>query len=133
MSEITWIVLSDGRYIKVLYQSSSDSNLLVLKSDDHECYAELCYEVASGRAPGNDSVVFSSERYIRLQADFLEEQMRVGSYHRLVLVAPSLVLEALREALSDKVIALIAGELAEDLLSASNDMIEKRLATEINV
>ena len=133
MNVTTWAVLSDGKYIKILYNTSEHAALLILNADKHEAFAELCYKVVNNKDKGDTSVPkqSSEQDYIQLQADFLAEQQQAGAFDRLVLVAPQTVLQRLRAALPESVNALIAAELAEDLLPQSNSDIEEQLASKM--
>jgi len=130
MSDITtWAVLSDGRYIKILVNKGSGKELVVLLADDLQAYADLCYQVISGKPLNAPGEAGKSEKRsnIQLQADFLSEHREQKLFDQLVIAAPKDVLKALRDALPEQVEQLIIGELAEDLTMNSNDVIENRL------
>ena len=131
MSNITtWAVLSDGRYIKILINKGTGKELVVLLADNLEAYADLCYQVVSGKPlnASGDAGKSGKQSNIQLQADFLSEHREQKLFDQLVIAAPQDVLKALRDALPEQVEQLIVGELAEDLTVTSNDVIENRLA-----
>ena len=127
----TWAVLSDGKYIKILYQCGGRDKLRVLKS---EAYAGLCYQLINNKPRGDTAVATRSspQDAIRLQADFLSAQQQAGAYDRLLLIAPPPVQQRLSACLPAAVTALIGAGLNKDLLSQSNDAIETALGDRLN-
>ena len=125
----TWAVLSDGRYIKILINTGSGKELVVLQADKMQAYADLCYTMVNGKPPYAPGKAGKSEKLdnIQLQADFLVEHREQGLFDLLVIAAPQEVLKAFRAALPEQMAKLIVGELAEDLTTNSNDVIENRL------
>lgn len=131
MSNTTiWAVLGDGRYIRILVNKGPGKALAALSSDNFEAYADLRYELSTGRSPhASDAAVKVDKRNcIQLQADFLSKQHEQNMFDLLVIAAPQDVIKSLRDALPDQVNQLIIGELAEDLLANSADVIENKLA-----
>jgi len=130
MSNITtWAVLSDGRYIKILINKGTGTELTILNADDLQAYADLCYQVVNGKPLSATGVSVKPDKRndIQLQANFLAEYYEQKLFDLLVIAAPQDVLKALRDALPEQVAQLIIGELAEDLTTNSNDVIENRL------
>jgi len=126
----TWAVLGDGRYIRILVNKGPGKELAALNSDKLEAYADLRYELSTSRSPHASGDVGKSDKrsYIQLQADFLSEQHEQKMFDLLVIAAPQDVIKSLRDALPEQVNQLIIGELAEDLLANSADVIENMLA-----
>ncbi len=133
MSDVTtWAVLSDGRYIRVLFNKGAGNTLLTLKADDSQALADLSYEVVRGVKPGAiDGTASKTKSDMQLLADFLAQQLAESEYDRLILVAPQATLDELKQELSDEVKQVIAGELAKDLLASSIDEIEQLLSEQL--
>jgi len=126
----TWAVLGDGRYIRILVNEDPGKELTALNSDKLEAYADLRYELSTGRSPHASGGADKSDKrsFIQLQADFLSEQHEQKMFDLLVIAAPQDVIKSLRDALPEQVNKLIVGELEEDLLANSADVIENTLA-----
>lgn len=133
MSDVTtWAVLSDGRYIRVLFNKGADNTLLTLKADDSQALADLSYEVVRGVKPGaTDGTASKTKSDMQLLADFLAQQLDDSEYDRLILVAPQGTLDELQQVLTDEVKQTVAGQLADDLLATSVDDIENMLAEQL--
>ena len=126
----TWAVLSDGRYIKILCNKGDGKSLVILNADDLQAYADLCYLMVNGKPMNGTGDLAKSKKInnIQFQADFLAEHYEQKLFDLLVIAAPQDVLKALKDALPEQLRQLIVGELAEDLTTNSNDVIEDRLA-----
>ncbi len=118
----TWVVLGDGRYIRIMVHDGSGNQFLTLKADDVESLGKLCYELITRKAPLTAAIP-EERSYSKLVAQFLNEQYAVNAFDRLVIAAPGEVLKALRGALPDKLKRVVAGELAEDILAKSSNVI----------
>jgi hypothetical protein len=130
MSDVTtWVVLSDGRYIKILINKGTGKQLFILDADDLPAYAELCYLMVNNKPLNGtgDLAVSKAINNLQYQADFLVEHHKLGMFNRLVIVAPPDVLSGLKVALPEQLVKLIDGELAEDLTVTSNDVIQNRI------
>lgn len=127
---ITWIVLSDGRYIKILIDKGVGKQLVVLQVDDVQAYADLCYLMVNGKPLNGtgDLAISKKINNLQFQADFIAEQHELGMFSQMLIGAPQEVLTALRDALPEQVAKLIIGEIAEDLMVMSNGIIEERFA-----
>lgn len=127
---MTWAVLCDGRYLRVMINNGEDKKLSVLDADKNAELSELCYQMVNSKPEFSvkGSVKAQQLDFIQLQADFLAKQHEQGLYDRIVLVAPTDVMKSLRNALPDNVNQLIANEIAEDLTAKSCDVIEAKLA-----
>lgn len=129
-NKTTWAVLSDGRYIKILFNKGEGTVLNVLDADDLPAYAELGYLMVNNKplgATGDDAVSKKIDN-LQCQADFLAEHHKLEMFDLLVIAAPQDVLTGLKNALPKDLQQLVVGELAEDLTVSSNDDIENRLA-----
>ena len=128
MSDVnTWVVLGDGRYLRIFFNNGPGLDLWTLRQDDLEALAKLNYEIITRKSPDGKGDAGGHRDYCKLVADFLKEQHEQGLYNRLVIGAPEPVLKGLREAMPDEVKALVVGEHEGDLLSRPLHVIEKLL------
>lgn len=130
MSEtITWAVLSDGRFIKIMVHNGTGPKLSVLDADKNKDLAEICYQVVNCKRMLTGKETAKSEKldFIQLQADFLSAQYEQSLFDALVIAAPPAVIKPLRDALPEQLNQLIVGELQEDILMKSNDILDEVL------
>ncbi len=131
MSDVTtWAVLSDGRYIKIMVNNGEGKKLSVLDADKHEDLAALCYKMVNSKPEFSVQGSVKSEKinFVQLQAEFLAEQYEKDLFNRLVIAAPAEVVKAFRDALPENINQLVDGELPEDIMTKSCDVIEDKLA-----
>ena len=71
----TWVVLSDGRYIKILINKGEGKALTILNADDMPAYAELCYLMVNGKPLDGvgDLAISSKINNVQCQVNFLTE------------------------------------------------------------
>ena len=118
MSKVTtWVVLGDGRYLRILEHQGQGKDLAIVKSGELEALAKLNYELITRRVPAGVEGVSKARDYSQLLADFLKVQHDQGRYDRLVIAAPESVLRDLHVALDEPVKELIIGEHSRDLLA----------------
>lgn len=130
MSETTtWAVLSDGRYIKVMVHNGLEKTLSVLDADKHEDLAKLCYQMVNCKPMrlGKETAKSEKTNFIQMQADFLTAQHEKGLFDSLLIAAPQAVITSLRDALPEQLRQLIVGEVEEDLLTKSNNILNDKL------
>lgn len=127
---ITWAVLSDGRYIKVMVNNDDGKKLTVLDADKHEDLSTLCYKMVNSKPEFSPKGSVKAEKidFVQLQADFLASQYEKELFNRLVIAAPSDVVKSLRHALPENINQLVVGELNEDIMTKSADIIENKLS-----
>ncbi len=129
MSHTTWVVLTDGRYIRILFNQGEGKSLLTLKADDSKALADLSFEVVRQVKVGASNGKASKQKTdMQLLADFLSSQLADEQYQKLILVAPQMAIDELQGELNDEVKQTISSTLAEDLLATSVDDIEIKLA-----
>ena len=129
MSHTTWVVLTDGRYIRVLFNQGEGKSLLTLKADDSKALANLCFEVVRQIKAGASNGMASKQKTdMQLLAEFLSSQFNEDQYQKLILVAPQTAIDELQGELTDEVRQTISSTVAEDLLPVSVDDIEIKLA-----
>ncbi len=127
---ITWAVLSDGRYIKVMVHNGTGTKFSVLDADKNEALAQLCYQMVNCKPMLSGKETAESEKinFIQLHADFLSAQHEQNLFDSLLIAAPQTVIKSLRDALPEQLNQLIVGELEEDVLMKSNDDLDNMLA-----
>jgi len=83
---ITWAVLSDGRYIKVMVHNGTGTKFSVLDADKNEALAQLCYQMVNCKPMLSGKETAESEKinFIQLHADFLMTHCLLP-HHRLLL------------------------------------------------
>jgi hypothetical protein len=117
---VTWVVLGDGTYVKILVNNGSGTGLMPLRTGDFEHTSKLTYEMVTSHRQAAQK-----HGYYELLSGFLTQQQKENVYQRLVLAAPAEVIRELRKALPDEINTLISVELAEDLLAKPDKQIEQ--------
>jgi hypothetical protein len=120
----TWAILGDGVYIRIMVNTGHGNRLVPLRADDFEHTSKLTYQMITDKPRKEGSGEWD---YYQLLSGFLTGQHEEQAFDRLVLVAPEPVLKSIREALPKEVSGVVIGELGEDLLAKSVDVIEKKL------
>lgn len=113
------VVLTDGRYIRVLYNKHGSNSLYVLKSEDCSTLERLYYDVIVG---------FRTETNMKLLSDFLFEQLTHNEFEKLIIIAPKLAFDELNMELPEELKEIIAGVVTQDALSKSINNIENILS-----
>ena len=126
----TWVVLSDGRYIKIMINKGEGKSLTILNADDLPAYAELGYLMVNGKPLNGtgDLAVSKKIDHIQCQIDFLVEHHKLDMFDLLAIAAPAEVLTRFKDALPTELAKLIIGEIAEDLTVDTNSDIENRFS-----
>ncbi len=124
----TWAVLADGIYIRIMVNTGNGNRLVPLRTDDFEHTSKLTYAmVVSKRQVPTEAGSTKKWDYYGLLADFLAQEYEKKAFDALVLAAPGKVLKALHKVLPTEVEDAVIGELKEDLLAKSVDVLEKVL------
>ena len=126
----TWVVLSDGRYIKILINKGEGKALTILNADDMPAYADLCYLMVNGKPLNGvgDLAISSKINNVQCQANFLTEHHKLGMFDYLAIAAPADVLTRLKNILPAELLKLVIGEIMEDLSVETNSEIENRFS-----
>ena len=126
----TWVVLSDGRYLKILINKGEGKALTILNADDLPAYAELGYLMVNGKPLNGtgDSAVSKKIDNTQCQVDFLAEHHKLDMFDLLAIAAPADVLTNFKKALPEQLAKLVVGEITEDLTVDTNSEIENRFA-----
>ena len=132
MSHQIWVVMTDGRYIRLLYNQGEGAALSTLKADNNQALADLSFEVVRGVKPGATNGTASKQKTdMQLLADFLSSQLSESQYEKLILLAPQAAIDELKAELTDEVKALIKGTHDADMLAASMDKIEAAIGNKV--
>ena len=121
---ITWFVLADGVFAKIMVNDGSGTELYALRTGDFEHTSDMTYELITGKQPStpsitnNDTKKSSSQktRFINVLINFLTQQYQNKSFVQLVIAAPEKIINDIRQKLPEHINNVIVGELAEDLL-----------------
>jgi len=126
----TWVVLSDGRYLKILINKGEGKSLTILNADDLPAYAELGYLMVNGKPLNGtgDSAISKKIDNVQCQVDFLAEHHKLGLFDLLAVAAPVDELTKFKNALPEQLSKLVIGEITEDLTVDTNSEIENRFA-----
>lgn len=124
----TWILIADSGRARVLENTGPGKGLhevsAMASSADlprtHDIVTDRQSRAQESSSPARHAIEPKSDPREQLKEHHLEEiadrlDRSVASYDRLVLVAPPQALGVLRKALSERVKALVTGELGKDL------------------
>lgn len=125
---VTWVVLCDGTYVKILVNNGQGTGLMPLRTGDFEHSSDLTYAMVTSQ-----SQIRKNLRYYDLLAEFLSQQHKENNYQSLMVIAPAQVLQELKTALPTQVNDLITREFAEDLLAKPDNHIEQRIYPQAGV
>ncbi len=125
----TWVVLTDGNYIKIMFNNARGGDLKTLRDDDFEHTSVIAYKmVTRQRALTQDSAETETGYFLKLLADFLVNQLEIAAYVRLVLVGPANIVDTLQQKLPKQVTDRITATVNEDCLLYSQDTLQQKLA-----
>lgn len=132
---ITWVVLTDGYYIKIMFYSGDIIRLSTYRDDDFENSSELTYKLItrkrreqalSGEAADEEGLLY------KLLGDFLGEKLEAQAYSALLLAAPAEELVKLDSSLPDAVTECIIYRVEGDFLALSQERLEAALSKGIS-
>ena len=138
----TWILIADGARARIVENSGPDHSVVEVEglefTSDHAATHDLVTDRAgrsfSSQGPGRSAIEARTDPHRDLKAKFahhlagvLANELGLGRYSRLILVAAPVTLGDLRRAISDKVRATIVGEIAHDLTKTPNSEIAGHL------
>jgi hypothetical protein len=130
MSETTtWVILTDGNYIKIMFNNVRGGDLKTLRDDDFEHTSVIAYKmVTRKRALTQNTADTETGYFLNLLADFLVKQQEKNAYARLVLVGPGNIVDTLMQNLPKQVKDCVSATLSEDCLLYSQDKLQQKLA-----
>jgi protein required for attachment to host cells len=125
----TWVVLTDGNYIKIMFNNARGGDLKTLRDDDFEHTSIIAYKmVTRQRALTQNSAETETGYFLKLLADFLVNQLEIAAYVSLVLVGPANIVDTLQQKLPKQVTDRITATVNEDCLLYSQDTLQQKLA-----
>lgn len=131
---ITWVILTDGDYIKIMFNTARGGELKTLRDGDFEHTSKIAYQMVTRKRAltmnpdGQDQSRQERTFFLKLLADFLLEQQVQNAYQNLLLVAPGNIIDLVKAQLSDPVQDRIRATVREDYLLLSQDKLQERLA-----
>lgn len=131
---ITWVILTDGNFIKIMFNKARGSELKTLRDDDFEHTSEIAYKMVTRKRaltmknPGHDTRQEEQSFFLQLLVDFLAKQLENNAFQNLILVAPGNIVDIVNERLPKTAKDKIVATVREDYLLLSQDKIQERLA-----
>jgi protein required for attachment to host cells len=141
----TYILVADGARAHLLLSEGRGKPLIEVPGSDLRHDTKLDHELSSDR-PGrvHESANVSrhaieredlhqreKERFAQSLAEALDKRLANREYDRLVIAAAPETLGVIRSALSDRVRAVILGEVAKDLTKIPNPQIRPHLGDDL--
>ncbi len=129
MSEkITWVVLTDGYFIKVMYFTGDEIHLSTYREGDFEHSSDITYKLITRyRQTSGNAQDGSVNPLYGLLTDLLTEHLKKGDFSELILLAPEQELKKLKETLPDVLTNHIGTSITGDYLAQPQDQLETLL------
>jgi protein required for attachment to host cells len=143
----TYVLVADGARARLLLSEGRGKPLTEVAGSDMRQDLKPDHELSSDR-PGrvqesanaarhaierDDLHRREKERFAQSLADELDKRLTNREYDRVVIAAAPETLGVIRSALSDKVRAVILGEVAKDLTKIPNPQIRAHLGDELPI
>jgi protein required for attachment to host cells len=126
-NNITWIIITDGYFIKIMVNKGPGMGISPLRDNDFEQTSVITYKLVTNKR--NDrSNRQEQEYFIEQLSGFLAENLQSQSYSQLVFIAPEEVLAKLEKNLPELVTKNIKATLKEEYLSVTQDKLELLVA-----
>jgi protein required for attachment to host cells len=124
-----WVILTDGNFIKVMFNSAGMTGLRTLRDDDFEQTSEIAYKLVIGKRIRQLSTPLQQEEqyFLQLLTDFLLKQYAKSAFNALVFIAPNPLLDKIKQHLPAEITARIKASIAGDYLNLSMDKLEEQL------
>jgi len=126
-NKITWIIITDGYFIKIMVNKGPGMGINPLRDNDFEQTSVITYKLVTNKR-NDKSNRQGQEYFIEQLSGFLTENYRSQSYSQLVLIAPADVLETLEKNLPEDITRNIKATLKEDYLSVTQDKLQSSLS-----
>jgi hypothetical protein len=130
---ITWVILTDGSYIKIMFNTASGAELKTLRDGDFEHTSKIAYQMVTRKRAltmdpaGQGSVREEQVFFLKLLSEFLVAQLANNAWQKLVLVAPAEIIKMLLEQLPGPVTDRITAAVSEDMLALTQDKLQEKL------
>lgn len=134
---ITWVILTDGNYIKIMFNTVKGGELKTLRDDDFEHTSVIAYKMVTRKRALTLNQAAQDNReqelgfFLQLLADFLLKQHQSNAFQNLVLVAPGDIVDRVRNYLPEPVKSQITSTIREDYLALTQDKLQEKLAGKI--
>ena len=131
---ITWVMLTDGNFIKIMFNKVRGSELKTLRDGDFEHTSEIAYKMVTRkraltmRNSGHDTLEEEQGFFLQMLADFLAKQQKLNAFQNLILVAPGNIVDIVNKRLPETTKDKIVATVREDFLLLSQDKIQEKLA-----
>ena len=138
---VSWIVVADHQHAKAYVHDGPGHGLVAVAGWEFATHLAASRDIVTdrpGRKPGTggsqravpghtDPHREAGRHFLHDVADALAKAAAAKTFERLVLIAPPRALGELRDALPDKVRALVIAERAEDLTKETPAQLAERL------
>ena len=129
----TWVILTDGNYIKIMFSNTPGGELKTLRDGDFEHTSVIAYQMVTRKraltlqSSGKDTLKEEQGFFLQLLAEFLVKQQESNAFQKLILVAPGDIVDIVKERLPKSANDRIVATVKEDYLLLSQDKIQERL------
>ena len=127
----TWVVLTDGYFIKIMHYSGEQIRLSTYREADFEKSSDITYQLITRYREQDVNNKDRSNLLYTLLTDFLTEHLKNGDFSQLVFIAPEKELDKLNKTLPDVLTAHIGKNITGDYLALSQDQLEEVLIQEL--
>lgn len=136
MSEKTWILLTDGYYIKLLYISENDSTLKTYREADFDNSSEITYSLitrykidhSGNQTQPHSEDVETTDYTLKTMSGFLESKLEENAFGNLVILGPDEVLTALENNFSTDLLNTIRQKISGDYMNSPLDKLQEIIA-----
>ena len=131
MSErTTWVVLTDGYFIKIMYFNGEQIHLATYRDGDFEHSSDITYKLITRYRQASKDKDTPNPLY-NLLTDFLTAHLKQGDFSELIFIAPEKELETLYEKLPEVLKNHTNTRISGDYLALSQDQLETLLKNKL--
>lgn len=140
--DITWVVLTDGYYIRIMFYQGQDITLNVYREGDFEKSSDITYKLIIRYRNQEDQsadALKPAEQLdkpgflLNILGKFLTEKANQNKFEKIIVVGPQVVLDKLNDNLPEDVCNMIIAKIPGDFLSYSQDRLEETLKSLISI
>ena len=140
--DITWVVLTDGYYIRIMFYQGQDITLNVYREGDFEKSSDITYNLIIRYRNQEDQsadALKPAEQLdkpgfmLNILGKFLTEKADQNKFGKIIVVGPQVVLDKLNDNLPEDVCNMIIAKIPGDFLSYSQDRLEETLKSLISI
>jgi protein required for attachment to host cells len=136
--KVTWVLLTDGYYIRILFNTGQDATLNVYRESDFEKSSDITYklitryrvEKSTNENAQSDlsNKIDEADLMFELLNKFLSEKADKNEFNFLLVIAPQSILDRLNDGFPENVMERISDCIPGDYLILSQDRLEVALA-----